>query len=53
MPDALDDLAALLASYADPDPRQVGRVIDVPPAVAEQALPLLLPEQCTARPNLT
>ncbi len=35
--------AALLAPYADPDPRQVGRVIDVPPAVAEQALPLLLP----------
>jgi hypothetical protein len=46
-------LAALLAPYADPDPQQAGRLVDVPPAVAEQALQLLLPEQRTERLNLT
>jgi hypothetical protein len=46
-------LAALLAPYADPDFQQIGRLIDVPPMVAGQALQLLLPEQRTGRPNLT
>jgi hypothetical protein len=45
-------LTALLAPYADPDLQQVGRFVDVPPAVAAHALQLLLPEQRSARPNL-
>jgi hypothetical protein len=51
--DAVRALAALLDPYADPDPQQVGRLIDVPPAVAEQVLQLLLPDQRTTRPNMT
>jgi len=43
-------LAELLAPYADPDPRQGARLVDVPPGVAA-ALDLLPPEQGTGRPN--
>jgi hypothetical protein len=46
-------LAALLAPYSDPDFQQIGRLVDVPPAVAERALQLLLPEQRTAGLNMT
>ncbi|MGY2004248.1 hypothetical protein [Blastococcus sp. SYSU DS1024] len=53
MADAADPLTALLAPYANPDPPQVGRLVDVPPAVAEQALQRLLPEQRTSPVNLT
>ena len=45
-------LAELLAPFADPDLQLVGRFVDVPPSVAEQALQLLLPEQRTARLHL-
>jgi hypothetical protein len=41
--DAGRALTALLSPYAEPDFQQIGRLIDVPPAVAEQALQLLLP----------
>jgi len=50
--DHVGALAVLLAPYADPDLQLVGRFVDVPPAVAQQALQLLLPEQRTARLNL-
>jgi hypothetical protein len=53
MTDRARSLAALLAPYGDPGLQQVGRLVDVPPAVAEQALRFLLPEQRTARPNMT
>jgi hypothetical protein len=44
-------LAELLAPYADPDPRQGARLVDVPPAVAAAALDLLPAELGTGRPN--
>jgi hypothetical protein len=44
-------LAALLAPYTDPELEQAGRLVGVPPAVGEQALRLLLPDQVTARCN--
>jgi hypothetical protein len=45
-------LAALLAPYADPDPEtgRLGRLVDVPPHVAAQAL-ALVPDLAGARMN--
>jgi hypothetical protein len=48
-----DILSALLAPYADADPGQRGRLVDVPPTVAAEALQLLLVEQVDSRCNGT
>ncbi|MGY1805786.1 hypothetical protein ACI8AF_00275 [Blastococcus sp. SYSU D00669] len=53
MRDPAGALDVLLRSYADPDPQQVGRLIDVPPAVAANALTLLPAHLAEARLNLT
>jgi hypothetical protein len=45
-------LAALLAPYADPDPTQGPRLIDVPAGVGAQVLAMLPENQVTARLNL-
>lgn len=44
-------LAALLMPYVDPEFEEISRLVGVPPAVGEQALRLLLPDQVTARCN--
>ena len=44
-------LSALLAPYVDPEFEQIGRLVEVPLAVGEQALRLLMPDQVTARCN--
>jgi hypothetical protein len=44
--------AALLADYADPDPRQAPRLVHVPPEAAARGLALLPPDLATARLNL-
>ncbi|MGY1635414.1 hypothetical protein ACI78V_02020 [Geodermatophilus sp. SYSU D00742] len=53
MPDPAGALDVLLRPYADPDPRQAGRLIDVPPAVAVEALALLPRDLAETRLNLT
>jgi hypothetical protein len=45
------DLAALLEPYADPNPGQAGRLLDVPPGVAAAALALLPEDLRVARLN--
>lgn len=47
------ELAALLESFADPDPGQTGRLVDVPPGVAAAALELLPDDLRIARLNGT
>src|SRR4051794_25110007 len=51
----VESLAALLAPYADPDPdlASVGRLVDVPPAVAAAAPEYLSADARGARPNGT
>jgi hypothetical protein len=49
---AASALAALLASYADPDPSQGPRLLDVPAEVGAQVLAMLPEDQVTARLNL-
>lgn len=48
-----EDLAALLEPYADPNPGQAGRLLDVPPGVAAAALELLPEDLPVARLNGT
>src|SRR3954470_15585700 len=54
-PSGVEALTALLAPYADPDPdlASVGRLVDVPPAVAAAALEYLPTDARDARPNGT
>jgi hypothetical protein len=52
MRDPAGALDALLRPYADPDPQQVGRLIDVPPAVAAKALAHLPADLAEARLNM-
>jgi hypothetical protein len=49
---AAEALTALLAAYLDPDLRPAGRLVDVPPSVAAQALELLPLDLPAARLNL-
>jgi hypothetical protein len=42
---ASDALSALLAAYLDPHLASAGRLLDVPPPVAAQALDLLPPDR--------
>jgi hypothetical protein len=46
-------LAALLSEYADPDPEQAPRLVNVPPETAARGLALLPPDLTSARLNLT
>jgi hypothetical protein len=49
---ASDALSALLAAYLDPHLASAGRLLDVPPPVAAQALDLLPPDLAATRLNL-
>jgi hypothetical protein len=49
---AASALAALLAPYADPDPTQGPRLLDVPAEVGAEVLAVLPEDQVTARLNL-